>query len=52
MSEKNGDKARFQKNRKRSMLRRAKLREASAGTAPAAPKRFAHAKTTPPKSAA
>ena len=51
MSEKNGDKARFQKNRKRSMLRRAKLREATAA-APAAPKRFAHAKTTPPKSAA
>jgi hypothetical protein len=31
MSEKNGDKARFQKNRKRSVLRRAKARELAAG---------------------
>jgi hypothetical protein len=30
MSEKNGDKARFQKNRKRAVLRRAKIRELSA----------------------
>jgi len=50
MSQKNGDKSRFQINRKRVVLRRAKTRQAAA-TDPAAPKRFAKAKTTPPKSA-
>jgi hypothetical protein len=43
MSEKNGDKARFQKNRKRGVARRAKLRTMMAGAAgaenAAAPKR-------------
>jgi hypothetical protein len=55
MSAKNGDKSRFQINRKRVVLRRAKTRDAAAAApaaaAPAAPKRFAKAKTTPPKSA-
>jgi len=51
MSQKNGDKSRFQINRKRVVLRRAKAAQASAAAAPAAPKRFAKAKTTPPKSA-
>jgi hypothetical protein len=45
MSAKNGDKARFQKNRKRSVLRRAKAREMIAATAgatkPPAPARRA-----------
>jgi hypothetical protein len=45
MSAKNGDKARFQKNRKRSVLRRAKVRAmvaASAGAEkPSAPARRA-----------
>ena len=50
MSERNGDKSRYQINRKRAVLRRAKLR-AAAQADPAAPKRFAKAKTTPPKSA-
>ena len=50
MSERNGDKSRYQINRKRAVLRRAKLR-AAAHADPAAPKRFAKAKTTPPKSA-
>jgi len=35
MSEKNGDKARFQKNRKRGVLRRAKLRAMTAAGAKA-----------------
>jgi hypothetical protein len=42
MSQKNGDKARFQKNRKRAVLRRAKNRElfgAAAGKAAAKPRR-------------
>jgi hypothetical protein len=52
MSAKNGDKSRFQINRKRAVLRRAALRQAAAGAgAPAAAKRPAKAKTTPPKSA-
>ena len=50
MSERNGDKSRYQINRKRAVLRRAKQREA-AQAGPAAPKRFAKAKTTPPRSA-
>ena len=33
MSANNGDKARFQKNRKRAVLRRAKIRELTAGIA-------------------
>jgi hypothetical protein len=33
MSAKNGDKARFQKNRKRAVLRRAKTREMTAAAA-------------------
>ena len=44
MSEKNGDKARFQKNRKRAVLRRAKVREMMAtagGGKPAAKSRRA-----------
>jgi hypothetical protein len=43
MSQKNGDKARFQKNRKRTVLRRAKIREMVAA-GPATEKRPAHAK--------
>jgi hypothetical protein len=35
MSAHNGDKARFQKNRKRSVVRRAKIRELAAGTSEA-----------------
>ena len=50
MSERNGDKSRYQINRKRAVLRRAK-QQAAAPATPAAPKRFAKAKTTPPKSA-
>jgi hypothetical protein len=49
MSEKNGDKSRYQINRKRAVLRRAKLRAAAAAD-PGVPKRFAKAKTTRPKS--
>jgi hypothetical protein len=48
MSEKNGDKARFQKNRKRGVLRRAKIREMAAA-GPGAEKRPAHAKPRPAK---
>jgi hypothetical protein len=48
MSAINGDKSRHQINRKRRVLRRAKLRAATAAD-PAAPKRFAKAKTTRPK---
>jgi hypothetical protein len=33
MSEKNGDKARFQKNRKRAVIRRARIRAMIAGAA-------------------
>jgi hypothetical protein len=50
MSEKNGDKSRFQINRKRAVRRRAAALSVKAAD-PAAPKRFAKAKTTPPKSA-
>jgi hypothetical protein len=50
MSEKNGDRSRHQINRKRVVLRRAKQRAAAAPD-PGAPKRFAKAQTTPPKSA-
>jgi hypothetical protein len=50
MSQKNGDRSRFDINRKRAIARRAKLR-AAAPVDPNAPKRFAKAKTTPPKSA-
>ena len=46
MSEKNGDKARFQKNRKRAVLRRAKIREIAAAES-GTEKRPAHAKHTP-----
>jgi len=49
MSEKNGDKSRFQINRKRAIARRAKL-HAAAPADPNAPKRYAKAKTTPRKS--
>jgi hypothetical protein len=51
MSQKNGDKSRFQINRKRVVLRRAKAQETAAAAAPAGPKRFAKAKTTPPRTA-
>jgi hypothetical protein len=48
MSEKNGDKSRFQINRKRAVARRAAARQARPATGEAvAPKRFAKAKTTP-----
>ena len=50
MSQRNGDKSRFQINRKRAVLRRAKIRAMVAAGAPAE-KRPAHAKTTPAKSA-
>ena len=57
MSQRNGDKSRFQINRKRAVLRRAKIRAivaaGSAGSAegPAqATKRPAHAKLRPAKS--
>ena len=50
MSAKNGDKSRYQINRKRVLARRAKLQAATPAD-PNAPKRFAKAKTTPPKSA-
>ena len=50
MSQRNGDKSRHQINRKRVLLRRAKL-QAAAPVDPNAPKRYAKAKTTPPKSA-
>jgi hypothetical protein len=51
MSEKNGDKARFQKNRKRSVLRRAKARElAVTGVGAGAGKQPSHAKAQPAKS--
>ena len=51
MSEKNGDKSRFQINRKRAVRRRAAAKLANATGEAAAPKRFAKAKTTPAKSA-
>jgi hypothetical protein len=47
MSEKNGDKSRFQINRKRAVLRRAKIREMVAGST--GEKRPAHAKQRPAK---
>jgi hypothetical protein len=50
MSQTNGDRSRHQINRKRVVLRRAKQR-AAAPVDPHAPKRYAKAKTTPPKSA-
>ena len=50
MSQKNGDKSRFEINRKRAVLRRAKQR-AAAPPDPNAPKRYAKAKTTPPRTA-
>ena len=50
MSAKNGDKSRYQINRKRVLARRAKL-QAAPPADPNAPKRYAKAKTTPPKSA-
>jgi hypothetical protein len=48
MSERNGEKSRFQINRKRAVLRRAKIRAivASAGTSEKKP---AHAKARSPK---
>jgi hypothetical protein len=48
MSERNGEKSRFQINRKRTVLRRAKLRALVAAGAPAE-KRPAHAKLKPAK---
>ena len=51
MSAINGDKSRHQINRKRVVLRRAKMRAAAAAADAGAPKRPAKAKTTPPKSA-
>ena len=48
MSAKNGDKSRYQINRKRGVLRRAKIRAMVAAGAPAE-KRPAHAKPRPPK---
>ena len=50
MSAKNGDKSRHNINRKRAIARRAKL-HAEAPADPNAPKRYAKAKTTPPKTA-
>ena len=50
MSQTNGDRSRHQINRKRVVLRRAKQR-AAVPADPNAPKRYAKAKTTPPKSA-
>jgi len=44
MSERNGEKSRFQINRKRTVLRRAKIRALVAASAPGE-KRPAHAKT-------
>ncbi|HET7218088.1 MAG TPA: hypothetical protein VFJ02_08565 [Vicinamibacterales bacterium] len=44
MSERNGEKSRFQINRKRAVLRRAKIRALVAGAGTAA-KKPAHAKT-------
>lgn len=56
MSERNGEKSRFQINRKRAVLRRAKIRAMVAAGNPAsaqgpaqATKRPAHAKLTPAK---
>jgi hypothetical protein len=50
MSARNGDKSRYQINRKRAVARRAKAKlRAAAPADPAAPTRFAKAKTTPPK---
>jgi hypothetical protein len=48
MSAKNGEKSRFQINRKRAVLRRAKIRALVAG-AGTAEKRPAHAKPRPAK---
>ena len=48
MSERNGEKSRFQINRKRAVLRRAKIRAMVAAGAPA-DKRPAHAKQKPAK---
>jgi len=49
MSERNGEKSRFQVNRKRTVLRRAKIRAmVAAGAQPE--KRPAHAKARPAKS--
>jgi hypothetical protein len=49
MSERNGEKSRFQINRKRAVLRRAKIRAMVAAGAPAE-KRPAHAKLKAAKS--
>ncbi len=48
MSERNGEKSRFQINRKRAVLRRAKIRAMVAAGGPAE-KRPAHAKLKPAK---
>lgn len=48
MSERNGEKSRFQINRKRAVLRRAKIRAIVAG-AGTAEKKPAHAKARPAK---
>ena len=50
MSQRNGDRSRHDINRKRVLARRAKLK-ATAPVDPNAPKRYAKAKTTPPKTA-
>jgi len=48
MSERNGEKSRFQINRKRAVLRRAKIRAlVAANSTAAAEKRPAHAKRQP-----
>ena len=44
MSERNGEKSRFQINRKRRVLRRVKIREMLAAVAAGGEKRQAHAK--------
>jgi hypothetical protein len=48
MSERNGEKSRFQINRKRGVLRRAKIR-ALVAAGSSSEKRPAHAKPRPPK---
>ena len=49
MSERNGEKSRFQINRKRAVLRRAKIRALVATSSTAGEKRPAHAKARPAK---
>ena len=49
MSERNGEKSRFQINRKRGVLRRVRIRELLATAATGGEKRPAHAKARPQK---